>query len=449
MPIATLSQNADYNSLTDGQKLVYQGVLTGDNILITGGGGVGKSHLIRFLSENIRDLVLTASTGIAALNICGQTLDSFMGFNQHVTDIQSARKINPQTRHKLSKLKILLIDEVSMIRCDKLDMVDARLKAVMKNDMPFGGVQVIFVGDFCQLAPVVQDGSDEALALRAAYGNRVFAFEAKSYQNANIKTFVLFEYVRQDNEAQKEILRHLRLGKEVDKCVEYINQLATGQETPNALRICKTNRKVSQINEVKFNQLQGDIFTFIADVENDFKPSMAPVPAVINLKINTRVLLCANNQSANYFNGDLGTIVGFTSNAVKVKLDRGGYAHVEAFEFKSYAYTGKEKGLEKEHVGSFKQIPIKLGYAITAHKSQGMTLDEAVVDLGGNFNADGLTYVVMSRVRSFKGLKLARPLTMRDVQTSKKAVDFTYYVSTRAMERSKLELSLVRLASAA
>lgn len=449
MPTVALANNADYKTLTDGQKLVYQGALTGDNILITGGGGVGKSHLIRFLAENIRDLVLTASTGIAALNIGGQTLDSFMGFNQHTTDIHSARKMSPQTQQKLKKLKILLIDEVSMIRCDKLDMVDARLKAVMKNNLPFGGVQVIFVGDFCQLAPVVQDGSDEALALRAAYGNRVFAFEAKSYQMADVKTFVLFEYVRQDNEVQKDILRHLRLGREIDKCVDYINRLATGHETPNALRICKTNRKVNQINEVKFNQLQGQIFTFNAEIENEFKPSMAPVPQSIQLKMHTRVLLCANNQSANYFNGDLGTVVGFTGNAVKVKLDRGGYAHVEPFEFKAYAYNGAGKGLEKEHVGSFKQLPIKLGYAITAHKSQGMTLDEAVVDLGGNFNADGLTYVVMSRVRSFSGLKLARPLTVRDVQTSQVAVDFTYHVSMAALERSKKELSLVRLASAA
>ena len=278
MPTVALAQNADYKTLTDGQKLVYQGALTGENILITGGGGVGKSHLIRFLADNIRDLVLTASTGIAALNIGGQTLDSFMGFNQHTTDIHSARKMNPQTQQKLRKLKILLIDEVSMVRCDKLDMVDARLKVAMKNDLPFGGVQVIFVGDFCQLAPVVQDGSDEALALRAAYGKRVFAFEAKSYQMANVKTFVLFEYVRQDNEIQKDILRHLRLGREVDKCVDYINRLAVGQETPNALRICKTNRKVNQINEEKFNQLQGQIVTFDAEIEDDFKPSMAPVP---------------------------------------------------------------------------------------------------------------------------------------------------------------------------
>lgn len=440
-------RSEDFESLKEGQKLVFLGIAKKQNMLITGGGGVGKSHLIRFLSECMPDLVLTASTGIAAINIQGQTIDSFMGFNANISNAQEARNIDHQTEKRLSICKFLLIDEISMVRADRLDMIHHRFQAVKKNKLPFGGVQVVIVGDFCQLPPVVTNSVDDR-SFKSTYGDRLFAFEAYCYEAANFTPYVLNEYVRQGDENTRKHLRNLRMGHKINEAIDFINTSSAGIIQENSLRICKTNRQVEMVNKHAFSLLDGDLAKVEGIIKGNFPRSSNahPVDRVILLKLGARVMLSANNPNANYLNGDLGTVVYISHSHISVKLSRGPLIKVEPHEWKSYAYRSKGSALEKVENGSFIQLPIKLAFAITGHKAQGQTLDSASIDLSGSFNESGLSYVVLSRVRSLHNLKLEKPINIKDILTHPRAVKFTFKTSMEAIRRKEidqLELSLI------
>lgn len=425
----------EYHSLNEGQRIIYHAVMMGGNMLITGGGGVGKSHLIRFLSKYVPNLVLTASTGIAGINIDGETIDSLMGFSPD--PVQNAKPMSLEVRERLAALRVLLIDEVSMVRVDRLDHIDARLRQAKGSDKPFGGVQILLAGDFCQLPPVVNERSEEGKAFLRAYGEKLFAFEADSFRFGGFTPYVLTEYVRNGNVAQRRILRNLRMGHKIDEAVRFINENALGQTCEqNSIRICKTNAKVKALNDEYYANLAGEERVYRAVVEKDFPMNDLVVDATLRLKKGCRIILCVNNVEAGYRNGDLGVVVRMHQDSIDVKLDRGPTVNVEQHTWKSNHYEPNAQGdLEAVELGNVKQLPVRIGIAITGHKSQGMTLDSAIVDLSGSFNPPGLTYVVISRVTSFARLKLTTPLTKRDIAFSQRATEFTRQVSLEAMAR--------------
>ena len=426
----------DFATLNEGQKITALAAMQGKNILTSGGGGVGKSHLIRFIVQHLTDLILTASTGIAAINIMGQTLDSLMGFNQSVKTPLDARKMDDATVERLALVTAILIDEVSMVRADKLDMLDQRLQAAKGNSLPFGGVQIILVGDFCQLPPVVSNKAADKQYQRL-YQKRLFAFESDVYPRAGFTPYVLNEYVRQGHEETRRVLRNLRMGNKIQDGVDFINSAARGRVNENSLRICKTNDRVAEINRDAFAKLDSEAFTTHAVKKGFFPFSSMPVDMKIPLKQHCRLLLTVNKPEDGYLNGDLGTLMGFHKHYLVVKLDRGGVVYVEPHTWENFEYDvdSESVSLSKKAVGTFTQYPVRLGYAITGHKSQGMTLDSAVVDFSGRFNADGLAYVVLSRVRSLDNLKLTAPLRVSDIRTSEKARTFTYQISMEALNR--------------
>lgn len=436
---AAPSFHDEYKQLNEEQRLVYHAILAGENVLLTGGGGVGKSHLIRFLAKYVPHLVLTASTGIAGINIDGDTIDSFMGFSPD--PYKNAQPISKDVSDRLSALKILLIDETSMIRIDRLEAIDARLRQVKKNKKPFGGVQIILAGDFCQLPPVLDERSEEGKRFVMKYGTRLFAFESESYKNANFIPYVLTQYVRNGNPLQRRILRNLRMGHRIPEAVAFINENAKGDVSEHSIRICKTNAQVQRLNDAYFSTLSGETLVFEAEVKDDFPIQDLVVDKTLLLKLKCRVIICVNSSEGGYRNGDLGTIQGIVDDALLVKLDRGPKVLVTRHTWKHNGYEPGQTGdLQPVEKGSVSQYPLRLGVAITGHKSQGMTLDSAVVDLSGNFNPPGLTYVVISRVTSFDRLKLVKKLTTRDVAFSEKAIQFTRQVSEEALARRNRDL---------
>lgn len=453
MQLSEVKQLPAFKALNEGQKICALAAVSGENMLILGGGGVGKSHMINFLSQVMPDLVITASTGIASIPIKGQTLASFMGFGKDVRNLEDARTMNDVTRQRLAACKAILIDEDSMVRIDQFEQMEARFRAAKGNTRYFGGVQVILVGDFCQLPPVLTADGMNAW-FKQTYQNRRYLFESSSYERANFTSYVLNEYVRQSDPTTRRAMRSLRMGHNLNKVVNFFNSRARGDISEDALKICKTNKKVSAINADAMRRLQAPAFTAHGKVKGRFPFKMKMVEDNIVLKRGCRLLLVVNDPDRRFQNGDLGTLVGVTNKGINVRLDRGGVVHVTPHTWENFAYSATSDGLAKHAVGTFRQLPVRLGYAITAHKSQGMTLEEAEIDLSGNYNEAGLAYVTLSRIKTLDKLRLTHPLKVKDIQTCEKATDFTYRESMRALSRrdadmQRFALSAPALASAA
>lgn len=437
----SIYQTDDYKSLLSEQKIAFCGALKGVNALITGGGGVGKSHLICILERHIPQLVLTATTGIASLNIGGQTLDRFFGFGSSMISPEDARKMSPDVFERLALVKSLLVDEASMLRIDKFECMDQRLQAAKKNTKPFGGVQLILVGDFCQLTPILGNNKTESESLRSRYGRKLFCFESDVYQSANITPYLLSNYVRMGDERQRQLLRNLRMGAKVNQSVSELNSLAKGDVSSDALYLCPTNAHVDKINEEGYAKLTAKKKTYFGVIKKQFLSK--PVAEVINLKVGCRVMISANNQVEGYYNGDLGTVTMMNDNKVSVELDRGSVVVVCPYKWEEYTYKKLEKKLNKSASGTFEQIPLKLAYAVTIHKSQGMTLNEVIIDLsGGGVSrpgtfAAGQAYVALSRVRTLDKMKLVKKLNSNDIKMDRRAINFTANVSLEALKRRK------------
>lgn len=425
---------------------------TGVPIFLTGKAGTGKTTFLRELAKRThKRFVVMAPTGIAALNARGVTIHSqfllpFGSFlpvgdaegnysDRHgfFTQQTLARKhpLNQVRRNVLKKVDLLVIDEVSMLRADILDAIDYRMRSVKRNfKVPFGGVQVLFIGDLYQLPPVVKD---EEWAVLSRFYKSMHFFEAKALQNSGMVYLELDKIFRQQDEVFIRVLNNLRDNRCTPEDVRVLNShyktLDEIQSLPPCITLTTHNYKADEINLRELRNLDSASFFYDAEIEKDFPESLFPLPESIELKVGARVMFIKNDTSglSSYFNGKLATVIALDSDEIQVEMDDSReefYLKKELWENKKYKINPDTKELEEEVVGTFSQYPIKLAWAVTVHKSQGLTFDRAIVDVGKAF-APGQVYVALSRLRSLDGLILRTRVREDVIYSDPKVVDFT------------------------
>ncbi|MBL7555512.1 MAG: AAA family ATPase [Bdellovibrionaceae bacterium] len=376
----------------------------GRNILVTGPAGTGKSHAINHLvKQSDKKFALTASTGIAATHISGSTIHSFCGLTPHTEKSHVEKMINntdkgDQIKERVKQSDVLVIDEISMLSPETLELIDEVLKCAADSKLPFGGKQIIMSGDFLQIPPVYNKDRRSSLT---------WAFQSKAWKDANVSTIYTNTVYRQDNLAFVNALNEIRQGKCSSEITEMMeNRVGAKLETESKpLKFLPRNNEVDLINAYELNLLIGEEKNYSARIygvsswhEKQIRDNCIASERLA-LKKNAQVIIIKNDPEGKYCNGSLGKIIKFEGGFPVVRIERTGKE--ELFEYARW----ETRGPGGQILASFEQIPLKLAYALTIHKSQGMTLDHAEVDPRGIFT-EGQLYVALSRVRTLEGLRL-------------------------------------------
>ncbi len=403
---------------------------TNKNYFITGRAGTGKSTVLNCFKATTRkkDIAVVAPTGAAAINIGGETIHSLfrMSLDPQDTKDPSKVKVPPYVAETLKAIKVLIIDEISMVRADIMDMMDARLKLAKKNDLPFGGCQIIAFGDLYQLSPIASDRVERKF-IEDIYGT-LFFFGAPSVDNS-FEVIEMTQPLRQTDIRFIELLNKVRDGSISEAEVQYINANCGGPDYPqDCLRLTLTKDYAKRINIEKLSAINKPEYRYKIELGGDDPPKVEDVPCDfdLRLKVGAKVMMTRNHPARKYINGSIGTVTNLSDDSIQVEIN--GVLHdIEqtVYPKKKYYRNPKTGGLESEVVGWAKQYPIRLAYAITAHKAQGATYDNIVIDFSDRSAfAAGQTYVALSRCKTLKGVYLPRPLTKKDIYICQEVVEY-------------------------
>ena len=388
-----------------------------DHVFVTGRAGTGKSTLLEYLSwHTAKQLVVCAPTGVAALNVAGQTIHSLFRLPIGVIADHEIEQ-SPELRKLLNTIDTVVIDEVSMVNADLLDAIDRSLRqARQKPHEAFGGVQLVLFGDPYQLAPV--PGDPEERAYFADRYSSMWFFDARVWDEADLVIYELGTIHRQHELEFRQLLTAVRHGEVTPEMGQRLNQV--GQRTPpgeGAITLATTNSTVTRINASALARLPGRALTAMAEVNGEFGGRAFPADERLELKVGAQVMFLRNDTGGDgrWVNGTIGEVVKI-SDTVTVEVD--GERHEvlpSTWERYRYSYSAATKTLKKDVVAEFIQFPLRLAWAVTIHKSQGKSYDAAIIDLGPRSFAPGQTYVALSRLTALQGLYLTRPLRPSDV----------------------------------
>ena len=435
------------------------------SIFLTGKAGTGKTTLLKEIIQTThKNTVVVAPTGIAALNASGVTIHSmfqlpFGGFipdniAPHFSDFVKFETKSTLIRHfKMSGLKkavirnmeLLIIDEVSMLRADLLDAIDFTMQSIRKNKMSFGGVQVVYIGDLLQLPPVVKD--EEWSVLKKYYKGKFF-FHSHVVQNNPPIYIELSKIFRQSDDAFISILNNLRnneiTAKDIQKLNAYVQPQFDLKSNQGYITLTTHNAKADAINQQSLIDLKGKLVTYLPEIVGDFPDKIYPVDAQLELKVGAQVMFVKNDLSFNkqYFNGKMGVVQSLSAEEILVNFPEESVTiAVEKYEWQNIRYTVNEmtKEIEEEVLGTFVHYPIKLAWAITVHKSQGLTFDKAAIDVSQVF-LPGQAYVALSRLRSLNGLVLLSPIQMNGISSDQDVMDYAMNKASEELLKNSLQL---------
>lgn len=394
------------------------------SVFLTGKAGTGKSTFLRYIAEKTKkNHIVVAPTGIAAINARGETIHSFFGIPFGPLQPSDPRlKKNRYSEEKtqiMENLELLIIDEISMVRSDLLDGVDYILRKVRRNPYPFGGVQVLLVGDLFQLEPVVTQ--DEKPFLENYYPSSYF-FHAWVLRELDLVNIELEKIYRQQDPFFIRLLNAIRNNTATYDDLVKINRRPSkvmSDDTKFYITLSTTKKAADRTNMEKLNALDEKEFVFEGEIDDDFPEKNLPTDKTLRLKKGAQVIFVKNesNSPRRWVNGTIGVIDEISENSIRVKLDSGIVVDVyeEIWENVKFKFNPEKNKIEEEVVGKFTQYPLKLAWAITIHKSQGLTFDNVILDLGTGAFAAGQLYVALSRCRTLEGIVLRNKIRQRDV----------------------------------
>ena len=430
---------------------------TNRNIFLTGKAGTGKTTLLhKIINTCYKNTVVVAPTGIAALNAGGVTIHSMfqLPFASFLPTLSNPPIVNEFLRfenrfslrkhfqmHKnkqqvIRNMELLIVDEVSMLRADVLDAMDYMLQFIRKDKRPFGGVQVLFIGDLLQLPPVVKQEEWEVLK---HYYKGMFFFQSEVITQNPLLYVELETIYRQTDKLFISILNHLRenqlTSEDIKQLEKYVQPDFPKKHLKDYITLTTHNAKADAMNQREMSKLSSPLFSYEADIVDDFPEYLYPIEKVIQLKEGARVMFIKNDISGEhlFFNGKMGTVVSLSEGEITVKLDGGRVINVERYEWENVRYKLNEttKDIEEERLGSFTQYPLRLAWAITIHKSQGLTFEKAILDLASVF-ASGQAYVAFSRLRSLDGLILLSSVSANGINNNGEVIG---YAENKASEK--------------
>ena len=416
---------------------------TNSSFFLTGRAGTGKTTFLRNVQKTVdKQFITLAPTGVAAILAGGDTIHSFFGLPMDVC--------TPGTMGKMSEARILtlihtdtiIIDEVSMVRCDIIDAIDYTMRKTLRSSLPFGGKQVIFVGDMFQLPPVVKQGAEREL-MHDLYHTDDFFYKADVIKRMRLVKIEFQKVYRQEDQDFLRILENVRLNKTTPENLMHLNERVSQptKEDGMVITLASLNKTADSINQQRLAEIKAEEYTYEGTVTGKFEEKRFPVDMTLKLKVGAQVMFTRNDQQKRWVNGTIGTVTKLSKDEIQVTTD-GGSTYVVpncSWESYSYEYDKEARKMKKELMGTFTQYPLRLAWAITVHKSQGMTFDKLYLDLSRGMFAAGQLYVALSRVRSLDGLFLSRPIIPQYAHTSREILAYASGYNDEQVINSEIE----------